>query len=502
MKATNAALTALLNGQRKGLRFTGVGDYISVPYAASLDLTLAFTIECVINVDTTDPSQGFIDKTVGGLTNTQFWLGAEAGVFRCRVKKGSTFNADSTAGAFTISNRVNTHLAATYDGALVQMYVNGLPSGSALAVAAPLDSGNGILLLGMLGAATGFGCAGTQDESRIYNRACSAAEMAEHAKGIFRDETGLVGYWPMDEGSGTVVYDLSGNGNNGSFVGSPSPAYVDFNPYPGREQQYLMADLYTFTLVGGSVLRYAGYDIPVKSGGNTFTVLPIKRGAIREQAGINVDSLKLTVFADATHLVNTVAFLKAAATGALDGATVKVERAFMPIPGIASAGTITRFVGNVSECIVSRTQAQITVKSALELLNVQMPRNVYQPSCVHSVYDTGCALLKSSFVAAGTVSAGATTTVIPCSLAQAAGYFDLGTITFTSGANAGSTRSVKSYTPGSVTLARPLVAVPANGDAFNAYPGCDRKQATCSGKFSNIIHFRGEPYIPIPETAL
>jgi len=31
---------------------------------------------------------------------------------------------------------------------------------------------------------------------------------------------GLVGYWLMNEGSGTKVYDLSGNGNTGSLVGN------------------------------------------------------------------------------------------------------------------------------------------------------------------------------------------------------------------------------------------------------------------------------------------
>jgi len=32
--------------------------------------------------------------------------------------------------------------------------------------------------------------------------------------------SGLVGYWPMDEGSGTTAYDQSGNGNNGTWGGS------------------------------------------------------------------------------------------------------------------------------------------------------------------------------------------------------------------------------------------------------------------------------------------
>jgi type II secretory pathway pseudopilin PulG len=38
---------------------------------------------------------------------------------------------------------------------------------------------------------------------------------------LWKDAYGLVGYWPMDEGSGTAVADKSGNGNNGSLLSSP-----------------------------------------------------------------------------------------------------------------------------------------------------------------------------------------------------------------------------------------------------------------------------------------
>ena len=33
---------------------------------------------------------------------------------------------------------------------------------------------------------------------------------------------GLVGYWPLDEGGGSVAFDYSGNGNNGTLVNSPT----------------------------------------------------------------------------------------------------------------------------------------------------------------------------------------------------------------------------------------------------------------------------------------
>jgi phage protein U len=35
-------------------------------------------------------------------------------------------------------------------------------------------------------------------------------------------DTSLVGYWPLNEGTGTIAYDRSGKGNNGTLVNSPT----------------------------------------------------------------------------------------------------------------------------------------------------------------------------------------------------------------------------------------------------------------------------------------
>ena len=40
----------------------------------------------------------------------------------------------------------------------------------------------------------------------------------------------LVGYWPLDEGSGTVAYDGSGNGNNGNWSGTTSGTSGYYSP--------------------------------------------------------------------------------------------------------------------------------------------------------------------------------------------------------------------------------------------------------------------------------
>lgn len=270
-------------------------------------------------------------------------------------------------------------------------------------------------------------------------------------------------------------------------------------------QQFLMADLYTLTLVGGHVARYTSADFDISHGGQTYAAAGgpsapiIHRSRIRQTIGVEVDTLTLDIAASASHLLNGKPWLAALRLGALDGARIQVDRAFFSA-WTAAPEVLPRFAGRVAEIEVGRLDAKITVKCDLELLNVQMPRWLYQPGCRATLFDQECAINKATKAVAATVSSGATTTVIPCGLAQAAGYFSLGTITFSSGVNAGVSRSVRSYTPGSLTLALPLVTAPANGDAFTAWPGCDKTLATCETKFANRPNYRGLPFIPIPES--
>jgi hypothetical protein len=80
------------------------------------------------------------------------------------------------------------------------------------------------------------------------------------------------------------------------------------------------------------------------------------------------------------------------------------------------------------------------------------------------------------------------------------GHWALGVIQLTSGANAGFRRVVDSNDgSGVVSLRVPLPFVPEVGDGFTLTAGCDHKMSTCLHKFSNLIHFGGEPFIPVPE---
>lgn len=268
-------------------------------------------------------------------------------------------------------------------------------------------------------------------------------------------------------------------------------------------QPFAMADLYTFFLINGTILRYALWDSDITYQGNLFSSSGpgFSRSKVRCVTGVEVDTLDLNIYANSSHLVNGQPFLAAARAGAFDGANVRVDRVFMTAAP-AIVGGIIHFTGVVGPMVVGRTEAKVTISSPLQKLNIQMPRNLFQPGCLHTLYDAGCAVARAA-VAVPTAADAATTTRLTTSTlgAYAKGYFDAGYVQFTSGALAGTTRTVKTFADGVVQLLNPLPTAPAVGDKFNIFPGCDKSQGTCRQKFNNLPNFRAMPYIPVPETS-
>lgn len=254
-----------------------------------------------------------------------------------------------------------------------------------------------------------------------------------------------------------------------------------------------IADLYTFTMNDGTIVKYTNADQNI--GAFISGDLLFARNGIRIIAGVEVDTLNLKI----NYPPNST-FVYSLQNGAMDGARVLVERAIMTTWGDISNGTIIMFSGRVSNSDFDRTTANIIVKSDFELLNIKMPRNLYQPSCSHSLYSVGCGVTKASFTKTYTIIS-ATTTSITANILEISGVYDQGVILFTSGANAGVKRTVKSQINGSVSIALPLAYAPAIGDTFQISQGCDKTMGTCGTKFNNLNNFRGYPFLPRPELA-
>jgi uncharacterized phage protein (TIGR02218 family) len=226
----------------------------------------------------------------------------------------------------------------------------------------------------------------------------------------------------------------------------------------------------------------------------------VKRGALRHKVGVEVDTLQVTLQVNPEVQQGGVPLAQFALQGGFDGARLTVQRYFAADWGVAPAGSLALFSGRVADVDSSASEVRLQVKSDLEILNTKLPRNLYMAQCLHTVYDNGCKAVRASFTVPGSAAAGSSRDLVLTALSQPEGHFDQGSLTFTSGRNAGLARTVKRQTSTQVRLAFPFPYVPEAGDSFDLVPGCDGRQATCSGKFNNLVHFRGYPYIPVPET--
>jgi uncharacterized phage protein (TIGR02218 family) len=271
--------------------------------------------------------------------------------------------------------------------------------------------------------------------------------------------------------------------------------------------QFYMADCYTFILSTGAAIRYTTAEAPItdQATGNVFAASGpfFERSKVKFQTGVQVDELDIAVTARPTDTMfaGGPSWLAGLRAGVLDGAEVQLDRAFMPAFGDTSAGLVTLFYGRVVEVEVGRTNATIKVNTHLELLSLQWPWRLFQPGCSRTLFDAGCTLTKSSTAIACHVAGGSSSQTLQTDYGRPDGWAALGTLTFGSGVLNGQSYAIKSQTGGALDLLVPLPSLPATGDTLTVYPGCDKTKATCAGKFANLQHFQGEPFVPVPETA-
>ena len=275
---------------------------------------------------------------------------------------------------------------------------------------------------------------------------------------------------------------------------------------PTGDANVCVADLFTITLATGTVLTYTNGDLPVAWNSLTFLANSLMVAGLTYKAstGVNVDKQQVTIIARSTDTLNGTPFLQTFVQGSLDGAIIQRERAFFTnwttnaAGNLVPIGTVVMFKGRVATVDqIGRTMAKVSVASDAVFLDINMPRRLWSPQCTHVLYDSGCTLAKGTYSAVGAAAAGSTASVIQWASATSA--YQQGTIVWTSGANNGARRTIKSATTGSFALAYPLTSAPATGDTFTVSQGCDHSMSTCKNKFNNLANFRGYPYVPPPQ---
>jgi uncharacterized phage protein (TIGR02218 family) len=166
-------------------------------------------------------------------------------------------------------------------------------------------------------------------------------------------------------------------------------------------------------------------------------------------------------------------------------------------------------VGRLGEATREDGAFRAEIRGLAALLD-QPNGRVFRPACDADLGDHRCGvdLADSAYRGEGTVTAadGRRRLVASGLDGFAAGWFERGRLTWTSGANAGRAIEVRGHRvadgAGEIDLWQPMHGAIAAGDTFVVTAGCDKRFETCRAKFANAENFRGFPHMPGNDFAL
>jgi len=210
------------------LRFDGADDYVTIPHHDTLEPPAAsgrsITIEAWINPESFGNLDGIVSKyqEPADASYTLRLSGTDGNV---EVQINHNGAAVELVSDTEVGLDEWTHVAAVYDDdtGWLRIYINGVLDKEENVGPGMLAINGSVVTIGVdyLNSPRYF--EGSIDEVRIWNVARTEAQIADHMNSrLSGTEQGLMGYWPMDEGSGTTVNDQSVNTNHGTIVGNPT----------------------------------------------------------------------------------------------------------------------------------------------------------------------------------------------------------------------------------------------------------------------------------------
>lgn len=231
-------LAVITNAQNNALDFDGTDDYVT---CGSMNLSgSAVTLEAWINVDVFHASSPFITSLFGieGATNVCLLRLGDIGLAKNKLQFALRISGANIKlnGNTALATNTWYHVAATYDGATMKIYVNGIldassspnPSGS-------FTANDNFLLAKSELYPTDRYLDGQIDEVRIWSDARSQAEIrANMYQELEGNGDNLVAYYKLNETTGTTASDSQDGTYDGTLTGTsfsfdnnafPSPAF-------------------------------------------------------------------------------------------------------------------------------------------------------------------------------------------------------------------------------------------------------------------------------------
>lgn len=193
-----------------GLQFSGAAtSYMDLGQQAAFSPT-QFTIEAWVNYQSF--SGAYVLSTEGSAAGSGGNQGFVLRLSGSKLQLSMGSNADWPNLTGTTDLLLNTwyHIAATYSGTEINLYVNGVLDASAT-ITTPMVTSVQNLCIGEGSMWKSRLFVGQMADLRFWNVVRTASEIAANmSTSLVGTESGLVADWKMNEGSGSVVADATG----------------------------------------------------------------------------------------------------------------------------------------------------------------------------------------------------------------------------------------------------------------------------------------------------
>lgn len=257
------------------------------------------------------------------------------------------------------------------------------------------------------------------------------------------------------------------------------------------------AECWRIERTDGEVFTFTAHDKPIVFRGETYTPC----GSLVSSALQTSAEFGATENLDLTGVIASGQITRADLwAGKYDAADIEVWRVDWSNPTVADLLA----AGKAGSLEFGSNEFKFEVVTAGERLQQRPILQPVMPTCRFRLGDSRCTVDLEAARVSGSVTALATPDLrvgaakrifADASRTEADGYFQLGRLTWTSGANIGISVDVKLYAADTFTLERPMQYDIELGDAYTVVPGCDRIFTTCDTKFANAVNFGGFPHL-------
>lgn len=240
------------------------------------------------------------------------------------------------------------------------------------------------------------------------------------------------------------------------------------------------------------VFGFTSTNAPISFGGVTYEASTgFTPSSIDGKSDLSVPNLDVVGLLDSASITEEDLL-----AGRWDGAEVEVfEVNYTDL----TQGTMNLRTGTIGTVSAGRSSFTAELRGLAQQLQ-QPVGELFSPACAATLGDSRCKVALGPLTVTGSVTTATSARAFADSTrTEGDDYFGAGLLTWTSGFNVDLPMEVRDHVQsgGAFVLALPMPFEIRVGDTYSLVPGC-RKRAIedCKTKFSNIVNFRGHPYVP------